>query len=190
MKRPLKVLAQIVLAVYFWPMLFFVPYYNWTYAREHGFGRWLLLGELAATGKALVWPYFALTDGAKASWTDQQRENARHIVKSFDARQAATKLANQGPPYSSVPPAETQERQRLYHVALDEARQVTDEVLEKVLPGLGKPFREKYQRSIELQLQAIDQANVAAEIAGSQLHDEWVDWINPRLRQLRIPKHR
>ena len=30
----------------------FVPYFNWTYARDHGFVRWIVLGEVAATAKA------------------------------------------------------------------------------------------------------------------------------------------
>jgi hypothetical protein len=36
----------------------FVPYYNWQYAKDHGFVSWLLFGQIAPTAKALVWPYF------------------------------------------------------------------------------------------------------------------------------------
>jgi len=32
------------------------PYFNWQYAQEHGFMSWLLLGEVHATLRAVVWP--------------------------------------------------------------------------------------------------------------------------------------
>ena len=38
-----------------------IPVFNWRYAREHGFVSWLFLGEVVATFKAVVWPYYAIT---------------------------------------------------------------------------------------------------------------------------------
>ena len=39
-------------------LMFALPYYNWQYAKEHGFLRWLFLGEIVATAKSVAWPYF------------------------------------------------------------------------------------------------------------------------------------
>lgn len=39
-------------------VLIFTPYYNWKYAKEHGFADWIFFGEVIATSKAMVWPYF------------------------------------------------------------------------------------------------------------------------------------
>lgn len=36
----------------------FTPYYNWQYAKDHGFVNWIFLGEVVPTLKAMVWPYF------------------------------------------------------------------------------------------------------------------------------------
>ena len=33
-------------------------YFNWLYANEHGFLAWLFFGEVIASLKALVWPFF------------------------------------------------------------------------------------------------------------------------------------
>jgi|TARA_R110000737_G_scaffold303075_1_gene310251 hypothetical protein len=33
-------------------------YFNWLYAVENGFWAWLFFGELIASAKALVWPFF------------------------------------------------------------------------------------------------------------------------------------
>lgn len=35
-----------------------VPYFNWQYAKEHGFWQWIFFGEVIATFKAVLWPYF------------------------------------------------------------------------------------------------------------------------------------
>lgn len=39
-------------------ILVFTPYFNWQYAKEHGFLSWLLLGEIIPTAKGLLWPLF------------------------------------------------------------------------------------------------------------------------------------
>jgi hypothetical protein len=36
----------------------FTPYFNWQYAKEHGFVSWLFFGEIVPTLKALFWPFF------------------------------------------------------------------------------------------------------------------------------------
>ena len=36
----------------------FAVYFNYLYATKHGFWSWFLFGEIVATFKALVWPYF------------------------------------------------------------------------------------------------------------------------------------
>lgn len=33
-----------------------MPYYNWIYARDHGFLKWVFFGEIVATVKAVIWP--------------------------------------------------------------------------------------------------------------------------------------
>lgn len=40
------------------------PVFNWGYARDNGFVKWILLGEVVATAKAIVWPYFLLTSSS------------------------------------------------------------------------------------------------------------------------------
>jgi hypothetical protein len=61
MKKVLAGATYIVALVYFGgAFLIFTPYYNWQYAKAHGFADWLFFGEFTATFKALGWPYFAL----------------------------------------------------------------------------------------------------------------------------------
>jgi hypothetical protein len=56
-----------VMALYLVSCSFAALYFNWKYATENGFVRWVLLGELVPTAKSLVWPYFALVAGPPIS---------------------------------------------------------------------------------------------------------------------------
>lgn len=47
-------LLQGLMYLYFVSVMFMAPYYNWEYAKQHGFVKWLLLGEVVATGKSLI----------------------------------------------------------------------------------------------------------------------------------------
>ena len=50
--------VSLLLGLYAAPVGIFALYYNWVYAQEHGFVKWLFFGEVLATLKALIWPYF------------------------------------------------------------------------------------------------------------------------------------
>lgn len=55
----------LLLSLYMATVAVAAVYFNWEFARTNGFSRWLFLGEVVSTAKALVWPYFAFrTDGA------------------------------------------------------------------------------------------------------------------------------
>lgn len=44
---------------YMYTMFVAVPWMNWNYARENGFMKWLIFGEIVATAKGFIWPYYA-----------------------------------------------------------------------------------------------------------------------------------
>ncbi len=52
-------LISTIFGLYFIVTFFvFTPYYNWDYAKTHGFMKWFAFGEVVATAKAIAWPYF------------------------------------------------------------------------------------------------------------------------------------
>lgn len=58
MKKPLSRLIGYLIGIYFLSFLVIAPYFNWQYAKRHGFIKWLFLGEIVATAKSTVWPYY------------------------------------------------------------------------------------------------------------------------------------
>jgi hypothetical protein len=85
-------LLSVVLSLYIAVSgMFFVPYYNWQYAREHGFVERLAFGEIIPTYEALAWPYFAFFQSSEHSgaalknWSAQEITNSRHFIRSIQA---------------------------------------------------------------------------------------------------------
>ena len=52
-----KILIAIAI-IYGISVAIFGVYFNWLYANENGFFAWLFFGEIIASLKALVWPFF------------------------------------------------------------------------------------------------------------------------------------
>lgn len=48
--------------VYLTGFVLAVRYFNWTYAKTNGFGKWLFFGEVLATFRAVAWPYHLLVE--------------------------------------------------------------------------------------------------------------------------------
>ena len=72
--------------------------------------------------------------------------------------------------------------------ALTEATLVQDNVLAKAHPELPETFRNLYQKSLELSIEAFENKDNAASLQSSSLHDQWVDWYNAHIREIRIPR--
>jgi len=46
--------------IYFIGILISSLYFNWEYAKTHGFLKWLFFGEIVATLKGFLWPIYFL----------------------------------------------------------------------------------------------------------------------------------
>ncbi len=126
--------------------------------------------------------------GTGTPWSTEDKENFTHYINSAEADIAAAELRNQGQPFVEISSEVVGEMLRLKRLALAEARLVSDDILEKALAGLSGPYRQLYQPSLELQIRNLEIGDIAAEVEGSRLHDQWVNWITPRQLQIRVPK--
>ena len=144
--RTLASLWSAVVVVYLFGVIAAAPYYNWQYAKAHGFLSWVAFGQIVPTVKAMAWPLYGLNlEGSSvahsdAAWSDEEKENAAHFIASMAASQRAVRLSNDGDSYSIIDAATVRELAELNRAALREARLVTDAVLEKALP-IERPGR-------------------------------------------------
>ena len=123
-----------------------------------------------------------------SSWTPEDKENIGHFFASQKADLAAVRLSNSGAPFSMMSEAERDEIVRLKRLALSEAKLLKDELLAKANGNLPQQFRALYQQSLELQLRNLEVGDIDAELKGSALHDQWVEWFNANKRAIKIPK--
>lgn len=121
-------------------------------------------------------------------WTNEEKDNIEHFLKSGEASRAAVRISNSGDPYKVVPKVEMDKINDLRYLALSEAKLVRDDVLAKAHPDLPKKFRNLYQKSLELRIENVKNGNFKLELKGSKLHDSWVDWINANNKKIKIPK--
>ncbi len=182
-----------LLYVYFIGVMIAAPYYNWCYARDHGFVSWICLGEVVATFQSLAWPYYALAGSSKRDWTDDELDAVEHFHKSSAAVQQAIRIANSGPRDrpSEMTAEEAQAMLALYRLALTEARQVDPELLVKGHADFPTRFKNNYLPYLEL-MNRYNSGNgkFSDQIAAHKLFDEWVDWFNANADDIHLPKAR
>lgn len=205
MKTILKLLIQASLYIYFWGFLISVPYFNWHFAKDHGFVSWLLLGELIATGRAFVWPWYAYDSLTAEEGSDDLSASDPAMVNTWqDFQQAlkskneATRIGNRGGA-GRMNPEEASAYQSKLRVALASAQKVDAITLDRIYPGLGEHFSKEFVVSLDEEVAFF---KIAGDLPISEqiklqrrIHhrrDLWTDWldsnqdaINQRIRRLR-----
>ena len=124
-----------------------------------------------------------LSCSERTAWTAEEKTNAIHFMQAAESDLVATQILNKG---LALAAADYSTILAHRHQALKHAQLVRDDVLEKALPGMSSIFRAKFQRSLELQIRNLEVGDAQAEVSGSRLHDEWVDWIS--VRDVKIPR--
>lgn len=164
-------------------------YFNYQYARQHGFVEWLFFGEIVPTLKAPIWPYFAFAGTAssdedspriKAEWESFKRSIRlrNEAVNALDPPLAGTK--------SWVIPKETMDATRTkFREALSEANSVSDDLLDKIHPDLRTHYREEFTKAIELQLHGLSEDMSDDYQKGSLLSLKFGEWYEKHQSDLR-----
>lgn len=69
--------------------------------------------------------------------------------------------------------------------SIEEAKKVDTTVLNKIKNGYGTIYYEKYLRAKELELQGYETGNASSLTKGQILYDEFVDWMNENMTNLK-----
>lgn len=190
-KHPVFAVFTQFIYIYVVGVMLSVPYFNWRYARDHGFVSWIFFGEVVATAQSVVWPMYAFSQESKPDWSDYERENIRHFNRVSDAIKQSAKIVNfgdQGGP-SIIPTEDAQAIVSLHAFALKEARLVDANVLAKAHPELPQHFQNQLLPFLQTMNRVHDgTANFNEQVAAHKLFDAWVDWINTNRSEIRIPK--
>ncbi len=84
MKKIFLGLMGAALGLYMIAVVIFASYFNWQYAAENGFVRWLILGQIVPTAKSLIWPYFVFTRISDTPLNDAELQRLNTVVKQLN----------------------------------------------------------------------------------------------------------
>lgn len=180
-KRLILILLNILFLVYVTGVLVSAPYFNWTYARQHGFWNWVLFGQLAPTMKSIVWPYHLLYPEKS-----HRRPSARSMNEfrfSMEAlSQAESKLPKEGH-VIELDARMIKEQLFYYEVALQHARKVDADELLYADPSAPRRFRSEFLRGLSLLCEGARTENVTLMNEGNRLIGEWGGMVQKHPRR-------
>jgi hypothetical protein len=176
---------RLLLSLYMATVAFAAVYYNWEYASDNGFVRWVILGEIVPTAKALVWPYFAFgSNSSPESEVDRTRLTTKQIAKAevnkfilaINYSQQASYLLNSTPHEDLADYPNLKDILAYRHKAVDVAEAVDPGILNQVFPDLGTRFKSEFQQAMTLFVHGCE-TNSNDELRRSKLlNDQWADW--------------
>ena len=150
----------------------FVPYYNWNYAKTHGFVKWICLGEIVATAKSVAWPYYVFFSKPVNS------PDANHFLNSKKAYDEALLIVDKVGDVSKLPSDSKSKFADLLRLAIVEANQVQSIYLNKAHPDYSNMYESKYKHGMRIMLQGIEINNTALILDGVYKCNDFADWIH------------
>jgi hypothetical protein len=168
-----------------------VAYYNWQYARENGFARWAIFGEIVPTAKAIAWPYFALratapvavpspskTEVDRTRLTKKQisESEVKKFILAINYSQQATYLLNSSPHENLEDYPNLKDILAYRRKALDVAKAVDPDILNDVFPDLGTRFKNQFVEAVSLFVQGCEKKSDDELSQSKLLNDQWADW--------------
>ena len=182
MKKTLRSIGFAVCYIYLGVTFLATPYFNWRYAVEHGFGSWLFFGEVIATAKAAIWPYYALVPSARRGSVEAYTD--LHFANSRRASHEALSVISRFGGITELPPKEASDVVRLLQASVTEAELVDDSYLQQVHPEFLRRFRDEYTGSLGELADGIRTGDQAKEISGAANYNSFSEWVSTHAKEL------
>ena len=168
--------AGAVIGLYFFTaMVAFIPYFNWTYARDHGLVRWILFGELVATTKAFAWPWFAFYSPA-GEVSAPRSEAERRYGNSKKACDEALRIVAQRGDISALTSQEALQVSQLLRLAVREAQLVDGAYLAKIHPDFPIHYTDQYVKGLRWVADGLERKDRSLSLAGVYGYNEFAAW--------------
>jgi hypothetical protein len=187
MRKTLKSIGFAVFYIYFFAFLSIAtPFFNWRYASQHGFGSWLVFGEIIATVQAAIWPYYAVVGFGSGRSSTETRSDA-HYLNSKRACKEAFTVVNRFDSVTTLPPKEASDATQLLQAAVTEAELVDDVYLQRVHPEFLRRYREEYIGSLRSYAEGVRTGDQVRLISAQATYNSFVEWMNAHAKDLKFP---
>lgn len=183
MKKILVYVLAGIVGLYLTSLAVMTPYYNWQYAKEHGFIEWLFLGEIVATLKSAAWPYFVFFPdlGSPASSPDE-----RHYVYSKKACDEAMIIIVKTGNVTRLSSEDKAKVADLLGLAIAEANRVQLTYLQKIHPQFPEMYEKNYKYAISLLIHGFRTDNTPLVLAGAYRYNGFAEWMQAHAKDLSL----
>lgn len=190
---------SLLLSLYMATVALAATFFNWEYARTHGFFRWVLFGEIVPTSKAVVWPYFVLHRNNYAGAANPDGEELRRTaltpgqisemeVKKFivaiNYSQQATYLLNSTPHENLADYPNLSEILAYRRKAMEVGNSTDVGVLNSVYPDLGDKFKRGFLEAVTLFVHGCETQSDEELHRSKVLNDDWADWYGEHRKDI------
>ncbi len=179
--KKIKYIFFVVIGGYVLVSAILTPYYNYSYAKNNGFIKWLLWGEIVATTKALIWPYsvFILTDSP-----GYENESERYYTNSKKACDEGIKIIIKTGDVLKLSSEDKEKTIWLFELSVSEAEKIEDSYLDKIHPEFHRRYMESYIYALKLLIQGLKTENSALVLGGTYGYNEFAVWMQTHKSEL------
>lgn len=171
MKIFLKKIASFLAGIYVFMILGTAVYFNYDFAKNNGFTKWLLFGQIIPTLKSAAWPYFLILNKNK----NQKNENV--MPKSLSAISESMKISIM---IDHLNPNNEKDRElaiTLLSKSLNVLKKINAEELYNIHPGLGDNVIKNWIPYLNCFSNGIKNRD-PAELARAKAYlERWEEWL-------------
>jgi len=162
-KNVLLKIIQTIFTIYFVIAVFiFIPINNFNFAKENGFVKWIVLGEIVPTLQSSIWPYYVYNSYFSKSISGNDK---KYFLETIGALQAINaEFSKQSPSVNDIT--------NYLDAAIQESSKLNMNKIEKNIPGFTESFNSLKECLPELQKAILDKNNDLL----NELYPKLTDW--------------
>ncbi len=158
-KKIIRIVIYILLAIYLIPLIYFLLYFNWDYARKNGFVSWLCFGEVVVTAKSIIWPYYVFLNKESDEIViinQNDLDSISHFKNSRINSDSAlllirtSSIIGDSLEFQNITPSDKKQIINLLNTAIKEAKLVNNDLLDKIHPELPEKYTKHYIIGLEM----------------------------------------
>ena len=184
MKKVAQKTALVIWYLYFVVAILAVPFFNWRYAREHGVVSWLCFGEVVATAKGVIWPYYAVT--ALQRHDDAGDDIDMHFVTSRRASHRALVIINDEGGLTGLTDHKRKEVVQLLESAAAEAALVQESFLQEIHADFPRNWKDGYTAALTDLIEGLQTRDEQRQLAAVTKYNAFSDWVENHAREMHI----
>ena len=169
-------IGTILLVLYFYTILPATLYFNWEYANECGFTKWLFLGQFVPTAQSCIWPYYAYKHYHQPTESDLD-EFAEHKKNSDAALKKAFAFMCMVNSRLTVSDNNKPEMKRLIDQALSEAKLFDRDETRKMWPEFLARYESDYIGSLKLYSESLQDGDLNKFDTAGKLMMSYGMWL-------------